>query len=202
MFEDIKPIKIKSSDGKKVFFTSDCHYNHRNILEFCNRPFKDVDEMQAILIENWNSVVRPQDIVFDLGDFAFAPNWKWIEILGQLNGRHHLILGNHDISRFPGDTVMRLFDGVYNKLIIKIDDRTILLNHEPLLCYGGTYRDKAGLVYQLFGHVHSGPLSNKGKDDPRLEFLFPTQYDVGVDNNNFTPISFEEVDSIIQNKLL
>lgn len=201
MFENIKPLKFKSSDNSKIFLTSDLHFNHRNIIEFCNRPFKDVDEMQEVLIENWNSVVRPQDIVFNLGDFAFAPNWKWIEILKRLNGKHYLILGNHDVSRFPGDKVMKYFDGVYNKLIIQIDNRTVILNHEPLLCFGGTYRDKANLVYQLFGHVHSGPLSNKGKDDIRLEFLFPTQYDVGVDNNNFTPISFEEVDSIIQSKL-
>lgn len=201
MFENIKPIKIKSSDGKRVFFTSDCHYNHHNILTFCNRPFKDVDEMQEVLINNWNSVVKPHDIVFNLGDFAFAPRWKWVEILGQLNGEHHLILGNHDITRWPGDSVMRLFNGVYNKLIIKIDDRTIYLNHEPFLCYGGTYRSKDQLVYQFFGHIHSGPLSTDGKDLERCSILFPTQYDVGVDNNNFTPISFEEIDSIIQSKL-
>ena len=56
--------------------------------------------MDKALIENWNSVVGKNDIVFDLGDFAFAPNWRWKEILSQLNGKHHLILGNHEINKF------------------------------------------------------------------------------------------------------
>lgn len=56
--------------------------------------------MDEALINNWNSVVKKNDIVFDLGDFAFAPNWRWKEVLERLNGYHYLILGNHKISKF------------------------------------------------------------------------------------------------------
>lgn len=72
--------------------------------------------------------------------------------------------------------------------------KSIILNHNPFLCYGGSYRD----VWQLFGHVHSGPLSHTGLDLPRLKMLFPLQYDVGVDNNDFRPVSFAEVKARIE----
>ena len=90
--------------------------------------------MDEALIANWNSVVGPDDIVFNLGDFAFAPNWRWKEILSRLNGHHYLILGNHDISRFPGEYIMSLFEGVEQQMILKIDGRLVYLNHYPFLC--------------------------------------------------------------------
>lgn len=191
MFEEIKPMKIDTSE-QKVFFTSDLHFGHQNIIRFCNRPWKTTEEMDKALIENWNSVVGKNDIVFDLGDFAFAPNWRWKEILSQLNGKHYLILGNHDITRWPGDSIMELFEGVYQQLILKIDGRFVYLNHYPYLCFGGAWRDPQNAVWQLFGHVHSGPNSS-GKDCDRLNGVFPYQYEVGVDNNNYTPISWEQV---------
>lgn len=75
-------------------------------------------------------------------------------------------------------------------------ERTLIRSNDKqnkvILSYGGAYRG----VWQLFGHVHSCPDST-GEDTPRLNMLFPTQYDVGVDNNDFTPVSYEEVRSII-----
>lgn len=197
MLELVKPLKLDSSITK-IWFTSDLHFGHRNIIQFCNRPFKSVEEMDETLIENWNSVVKPNDLVFNLGDFAFAPNWRWAELLGRLNGTHILILGNHDISRWPGDSTMRLFHRVEQQMLLKIDGRLIYLNHYPFLCYAGTYRLPSDAVLQLHGHVHSGPNSDsKGKDDMRLALRFPYQYDVGVDNNNFIPVSWEQVKEII-----
>ena len=96
---------------------------------------------------------------------------------------------------------MELFAGVYNQLYLKIDNKHhVYLNHYPFLCYGGAWRDPENAVIQLFGHVHSGPKSS-GKDSDRLVNLFPYQYDVGVDNNNYTPVSWEEVKSIINNQV-
>lgn len=59
-------------DGSRVFFTSDTHFNHTNIIRFCNRPFKDVSHMNETIISNWNRVVGPEDIVFHLGDFCLG----------------------------------------------------------------------------------------------------------------------------------
>lgn len=192
-------IKLKSSDNN-IWFTSDMHFNHRNIIKFCNRPYENVEEMNNALIENWNNVVGKDDIVFNLGDFLFGNKNKWKEIISKLNGHHYLILGNHDMHRYPGDSVMDMFDGVYNQLLITIDDRYVYLNHYPFLCYGGALRGKDNAVYQLFGHVHSGPKSTS-LDTDRLIALFPYQYDVGVDNNNYRPISWNEVKEKIENQI-
>ena len=94
--ELVKPLKIDSSK-QGIWFTSDLHFGHRNILKFCKRPWDTVEEMDEGLIQNWNRVVGKDDLVFNLGDFAFATNGRWKELLSQLNGHHYLILGNHKI---------------------------------------------------------------------------------------------------------
>lgn len=155
--------------------------------------------MDLNLIQNWNSVVKPDDIVFDLGDFAFATNGRWKELFNQLNGYHYLILGNHDRSRYPGDKIINLFDNVSQQMILKIDNQVIYLNHFPYLCFDGTYRTD-NIPWQLFGHVHLNTCKEKntGKDFERLKLLFPNQYDVGVDFNNYRPISYLEVKEKIE----
>lgn len=184
-----------------IFFTSDTHFCHKNIINFCNRPFGSVEEMNEKLIENWNKVVTNRDIIYHLGDFCFGGSAEWHTILGRLNGRITLIKGNHDYKNLRAG-YDRLFENVTDKMLIKIGNRQIYLNHEPFLCYGGTYRNKQDLVYQFFGHIHSGPRCTSGKDYDRYSsMLFPFQYDVGVDNNEFIPVSFEEIDAIIQSKL-
>ena len=197
--ELVKPLKIDSSK-QGIWFTSDLHFGHQNIIRFCKRPWETIEDMDLSLIQNWNSVVKPDDLVFDLGDFAFATNARWKELLSQLNGHHYLILGNHDITRWPGDKIMELFEGVSHQMILKIDGRTVYLNHYPYLCFGGAWRNPENAVYQLFGHVHSSP-NCEGADTDRLVNLFPYQYDVGVDNNNYTPISWEQVKEIIQKQV-
>ena len=81
---------------EKIFVISDPHFNHKNIIEYCDRPFETVESMNHALIENWNSVVGPEDIIFCLGDFVLGNKEDIIEIGQQLNGNKILILGNHD----------------------------------------------------------------------------------------------------------
>lgn len=179
-----------------VWFTSDTHFYHENILRYCNRPFRDIAEMNETLVRNWNEVVPPDDVVFHLGDFAFGSPGQWNDILSRLNGQIYLILGNHDMKQIRQGFMGR-FAHVTQQMLIRVGGQPVVLNHNPFLAYGGAYRN----VWQLFGHVHSGPLSGKGKDGdsgsgkdlPRLSMLFPRQYDVGVDNNDFRPVSFAEV---------
>lgn len=185
--------KIKYSPDH-TFFTSDTHFGHANIIRFCNRPFQNVEEMNEVLIENWNKVVSKDDTVFHLGDFAFGGSSVWNSIIPRLNGHINLIIGNHDRKNLR-QGYMLYFDMVVPQLQIEIEDNSIYLNHYPFLCYGGSYRG----VWQLFGHVHSGPQAG-GLDISRLRVLLPTQYDVGVDNNNFIPISYREVKEKIESQ--
>lgn len=139
-------------DPEHTFFTSDTHFGHANIIRFCNRPFKNVEEMDEALIENWNQVVSEDDTVFHLGDFAFGGSSVWKSIIPRLNGHINLIIGNHDRKNLR-QGYMSSFDMVVPQLQIEIEGNPIYLNHYPFLCYGGSYRG----VWQLFGHVHSGP---------------------------------------------
>lgn len=78
-----------------IFITSDLHYGHKAVIDYCNRPYKDVDEMNLAITENWNKKVSKNDIIYVLGDFSLSP--KYVEeFLPKLNGEKHLILGNHD----------------------------------------------------------------------------------------------------------
>jgi len=181
----------------KLYFTSDTHFYHNNIIEYANRPFGSIEEMNGALIRNWNKVVPEDGIVFHLGDFCFGSADKWWPIISQLHGSIYLILGNHDMRNAKG-SFMEYFIEVSQQMSISIDGQAIVLNHNPFLCFGGAYRS----TWQLFGHVHSGPRSrNNGKDDGRLKYLFPSQYDVGVDNNDYRPVSYFQVREIIRNQM-
>ena len=185
-------VDFKYNDGSRIFFTSDTHGNHESIIKFCNRPFQNVEEMNKTLINNWNAKVGEDDLVFHLGDFAWGGSGVWKHFREQLNGHIILIKGNHDVKQMSSTTEM-LFDNVTQQMYIEIEGQKIYLNHYPLLCYAGTYRSKDSLVWALNGHTHIGPLSTNGLDFERMKLTFPTQYDVGVDMNNFEPISFHEL---------
>ena len=180
--------QIFKFESERVWFTADTHFGHENIIRYCHRPFANAEEMNAELIRRWNETVPEDGIIFHLGDFCHGNAQVWNSILSVLHGRKYLILGNHDMKSLRQGYMGR-FEHVAQQMTIRVAGQPIVLNHNPFLCYGGSYRD----VWQLFGHVHSGPLSHTGLDHPRLNMLFPLQYDVGVDNNCFRPVSFAEV---------
>lgn len=117
------------------WFTSDTHFNHRNIIRYCNRPFYTVDQMNKILVGNWNSLVSPDDVVYFLGDFCFTyarrtrekrkDILKWKE---KLNGHIILIRGNHDYS----DTRHLFKPECHDELALNIGPYNCMLAHRPL----------------------------------------------------------------------
>lgn len=167
------------------YFIADTHFNHQSIIENCYRPFKTVKEMNDALIENWNNTVKKGDLVYHLGDFAL-PNKEngydidWI--IKQLNGQIHLIRGNHDRN-------VRKFEHMFTKVTdldyIKGDgvDKKyrIMLSHYPMR----TWRSSCWGSWHLHGHSH-GQLAPKG-----------LMLDIGVDNTNFKPMSFENIKVIM-----
>ena len=183
--------KMKFNDGYRIFFTSDTHFGHTNIIKYCNRPFGSVEEHDETLIKNWNEKVGPDDIIFHLGDFAFGSEKQWMNYLDRLNGKKYLVIGNHDWRKLtPG--VCQRFVEVSQQMNINIEGIHIWLNHFPFLCFSGAWKGMDA-SWQLFGHVHTAPYADSGLDHQRLVNLFTTQFDVGTDSNNFTPISFNEV---------
>ena len=101
--------------------------------------------------------------------------------------------------RSMSQNMATLFDYVAQQMHVTVDGRRLYLNHFPFLTYAhgdpNIYNDD-GLAYQAFGHVHSRQ-NNTGYDSGRLQYCYPTQYDVGVDNNNYSPISWDEFNNII-----
>lgn len=192
--------KLSFADGSKIWFTSDTHFSHDNIIKFCQRPFENVEQMNEYLIEQWNSCVKKDDIVFHLGDFAWGGSSVWVNILQRLNGRKVLIVGNHDVKNLRSN-YHNFFETITYQLQIIVEGQPIYLNHYPFLAYGGSYRKEP--VWQLFGHVHTckNTHQHEGQDDKRLPMLFPFQYDVGVDNNDYKPVNFHQVKEIITNKI-
>ena len=186
---------IKFGREDKIWFTADTHMGHRNIIKYCQRPFSNVEEMNETLISNWNKFVAKNDYVFHLGDLSVGGAVEWTSLLDCLNGRIFLVLGNHDMNNVD-QGFMRRFEDVAMQMLITIGKQRIYLNHYPFFCYGGAYRG----TWQLFGHLHTSSCMT-GLDGPRLQMLFPRQYDVGVDNNNYTPISFAEIEVKIQEQI-
>lgn len=191
----------------KVFFASDHHFRHRNILKYCNRPFSSIEEMNETLIENWNRKVGKDDIVFHLGDFCFGGEKHWTSIRSRLNGEIILIVGNHDLSSLKPATLDaftrpwldrgRLFVDVCMQTSVKVNGQLMILAHEPLLTYSGMYENR---VINAFGHVHLRT-GYKLDYESQLEHLRPCQYDVGVDMNNYTPISYRELKEKIDEQI-
>lgn len=178
-----------------TFFIADTHFNHSNIIKYCNRPFISSEEQTNKLIENWNSVVKDEDSIFVLGDFFFfynSKNWdlentgifiketnECIKILSQLKGNKHLIKGNHDVRSDEqyiemGFNFVSPYPIIYNNFFI--------LSHEPLLLSQTTP------YFNLYGHVHN--------DDRFTDTS--TSKCVSVERINYTPISLERIKSEIK----
>ena len=187
-------------EAENIFFTSDTHFCHENIIKYCKRPFRDVEENDEEIIKRWNEKVPEDGIVFHLGDVAFGDPKRVNEILNRLNGKIYLVIGNHDWRRIVSTHADR-FELMTQQINMKIGKRHIILNHYPMLAFSGAYRG-LDATYQLFGHVHTSPYTDEGLDQQRMKYLFTSQYDVGVDNNNFTPVSWKEVDQIINNQMM
>lgn len=157
----------------QIWFTSDEHYNHENIIKFCNRPFRSVEEMNNEIIRRHNLCVKSGDEVWHLGDFAWS---NAAGILKNLNGRkHHLCLGNHDKKHIKQE--LGLFDSVQDVAQVRWMGERVFLSHYSHARWPSSGRGRI----HLFGHSH-GTFEGLG-----------LSIDVGVDAWSFQPISFEQV---------
>ena len=169
----------RQSAEKKVFFTSDTHFFHTNIIKYCSRPFKDVDEMNAELISRWNAVVGKDDIVWHLGDFAFGNKNHVSEILPKLNGNINLVMGNHDLRNKQAFYLHAGFKHVYDRPVIW--HNFFILSHEPL-----QWVSNDGVYANVFGHVH----------DSNIYRTFTARSAcVCVERFNYAPVLWEDIAS-------
>jgi calcineurin-like phosphoesterase family protein len=153
-----------------TFFISDTHFGHENCAIKFRSGFSSFEEMDELIIANWNSVVKPADTVYHLGDFA----WNNIkQYRDRLNGNINLVLGNHD-DRKQCDGV---FNVVKDVMRAKVCGRFIFLSHFSHRVWDKSHHNS----WHLFGHSH-GHLAPYGKS-----------FDVGVDSWDYNPVSYDEV---------
>jgi calcineurin-like phosphoesterase family protein len=148
------------------WFTSDQHFGHTNIIKYCKRPFKDADEMDAILINNFNKLVKPGDTTIHAGDFTLKKDAaKYIE---RLNGKHIFLKGSHDYwQQIEYPTIWeKKIDGIY-----------VVVCHYPFKSWPRSFHGSIN----LHGHCHG-----------MLE-VAPNQYDIGVDSNDYKPVNLKQI---------
>lgn len=160
----------------KIFLIGDMHFMHKNIIKYCNRPFKDVEAMTEGFIKNWNGVVGKNDIVYVDGDFALCGKQKIIEIGQRLNGRKRLILGNHDQASIETYRAAG-FEFVYNHHIV-LDD-FFIVSHVPLVGISENCP-----FANIFAHVH---------DDPTYKDYSCRSFCVSAERINYTPVEFKVI---------
>ena len=169
-----------------IYFTSDCHFNHKNILAYEpeSRPFATIEEMNEVIIANWNSVVTAEDEVWVLGDFFMGQLTAIEPILDRLNGKIHLVRGNHDQKNRMKIYEARGID-IHDIAYVQYKGRYFVLCHFPNESeefVRMVIEDNSEVVW-LYGHIHGK--APKG-------YVNGT-YHVGADTNNLTPISIQQI---------
>jgi calcineurin-like phosphoesterase family protein len=170
---------MNPNQTEKIFLISDTHFCHKNIIEYADRPFLSVEEMNEKIIENWNKAVKKNYKVIIAGDFALCGKEKMKELVERLNGYKILILGNHDRSynsmkSFPFDEVI--------KYPILIQEKYII-SHHPL------ENVPTGFV-NIHGHIHNREMHS-------LNY-----FNISVEQIGYTPIELKEIEKRIDLRIL
>lgn len=185
----------------RTWFTADLHFGHKAIIDHCHRPFASVEEMDAAIIERWNEVVEPDDIVWVLGDVAMGNVRHTLPNVVELNGRKLLVPGNHDAC-WSGHKKWHSWQAKYEAVGFHIqpneERHEDLVSAPVVLChfpYSGDHTTEErftewrpvddGKTILLHGHVHNGWKVN-GR-----------QINVGVDVWDFRPVSLEQIEAIL-----
>lgn len=161
--------------NSNYFFTSDEHYDHSNIIRYCNRPFSSIEEMNEELIERHNEIVTKDDIVIHGGDFTLIPKKETVyqKYVKRLNGNHIFLRGSHD--RWLPKSYMMIWEKTIEKQPVTVCHYQMFKWHRSH--YGS---------WQLYGHSHGNSIP------------FENQMDIGVDTNDFYPYSWEEIKNNLQ----
>ena len=167
---------------RNIWVISDTHFWHANIIKYCDRPFADVKEMNDVMVERWNSVVKEQDIVYHLGDVYFGKEGR--DVISKLNGHKRLILGNHDNGK--DQNLLKHFEKIM--MWRMFPDLGLLFTHVPVHFSSLQRFDKegnpSGNLRNVHGHVHKNSVK-----------MFETRWATEpVNDLNYINVSVEMID--------
>lgn len=177
-------IKIPLDRYKNIYFTSDTHFGHTNILKYCDRLSKmnieTIEEHDDTLMKMWNNMVQENDLVFILGDLCFYGPKKAEELIRKLNGHKILIKGNHDVFIENKKFDKSLFEYIDDYMEINYKGQKIILMHYPIQSFKHMCKEEHSYLH-FFGHIHNSKV------------IIPEKScNVGVDVNDFRLISIED----------
>lgn len=158
----------------KVFLIADTHFNHKKIIDYCKRPFDSIEEMNEVLIKNWNEKVSSNDLVIHIGDFGFGSFEELKQVFDRLNGIKYLVMGNHDLRggyKFYKDLG---FEKVYKK---EFQFGIYVFSHKPKKIDDG--------YINIYGHIHNSLIPKEFDDDKHIC--------ISVERINYAPIKLEEL---------
>lgn len=193
-------------EHQNIFFTSDYHIGHNNVIRFDNRPFENLHEMHEVMIEKWNSVVNDDSIIFYLGDYIYkgdVATAKWFS--SQIKGRVHFLMGNHD--RYKNITSLKRFEKIYGDdttlggATIQVRDQdckdgwqSIVMCHYPILSWNKQHHSS----WHIHGHCHQNLYNN-----PNMKWFYDNKViDAGCNGWDYTPISYQKVKEVMDLKLV
>ena len=172
-----------------IYFTSDLHFGHKNIIRYDNRPFLTVEEMDNSLIEKWNNKVKSDDLTYILGDVSWYDDATTAKLINQLNGEKVLIKGNHDYIK---TNIEQCFERIYDYKEININDQLIVLCHYPIMFYNRSHYGS----YMFYGHVHNSyqwnMIENYKHELQELDIKC-NMFNVGTMIWNYEPVTFDEI---------
>lgn len=168
-----------------IYFTSDLHLGHSNVLKLCNRPFETIEEMDEYIIDKWNKKVTNNDTVYMLGDIMFRNKKPPEEYLSRLKGKKHLIRGNHDRTWMKKVDVDKYFLSNENLVFMSDGKHRITMCHYPMMSWPHMSTDG----YMIHGHIHG----NTNADYWRLIEKTKYMLNAGMDINGFEPVTFDEM---------
>lgn len=184
----------------EIFYIADTHFGHKNVMALDGRPFESTEEHDETLKDNWNNVVRYDDDIYILGDFSWYSSTKSIEILKSLNGKKHLIVGNHDGRMLKNPDTRKEFEEIVPYKEVKRDNNTqIVLCHYPIPTFNGHFR---GWIH-FYGHVHTTSEYDMIEDFKENMILHGNpckMYNVGamMPWMNYTPRTCDEILSMYE----
>ena len=162
---------------QNIYIIADTHLGHENIIKYCNRPFKTVEEMDYTIIDNWNNIVDKNDVVYHLGDFALTTKEKIVNYAEQLNGHIILIRGNHERSS------IKFYEEECGFEVIRTKYWTLAINNDGKLnkyVFSHKPTEVPEDIINIHGHIHNYPLDSKFDSD--------THICVSVEMTDYKPI--------------
>ncbi len=167
-----------------IHISADFHLSHNNIIKYCNRPFSSVGEMNQTIIKNINDVVKPDDVLYHLGDFTMTDNYAIIsEFAKEIRCKKVFILGNHDkrknLDKLKEDGIIEAWYDTYG---LMYKNCYIWLSHYAHRTWDQSHRGS----WHLYGHTHNKMPS------------YGLSFDAGVDSNNYKPYSFDDIEKKIK----